>query len=354
MDNETSIPELQEAWGRAKAVPTKLNLAHKILDGYKLSVIVLNYSGCLTELRVDCRLVNRDSYSMIAHFTKLQHLSLYKALELDDTQLEKILRGLPDLEILRLDSSAKLTDFILAHIANLRKVRELTFHECLDKIGEPLVVLNRIATLRALRFGSSEFQIEVLRNLTTLANLRELSLKIRMTPENFNIIHENFKNLEVLRLGSCAQLTDTEGTKFRLFRRLKTLSFLDGHGFTNRTFEEGLGSPSMEHLAICRGHLTWEAFNCLASHHTRFKELLLLNLPKITDRGLRALLQKQKHLRAIALAGCTTLTGACLTVLADNCPLLQHVDMRNIPSVGRRAERYFREMKPSVRFRHSQ
>ena len=99
----------------------------------------------------------------------------------------------------------------------------------------------------------------------------------------------------------CSALSDSEGMKFHFLTCLKELHFEAGVGFTDSTFAQGLGCPTMESLEIEWSPLTDAGLASLADHHRRLRKPDLSNCHSITDEGFRAFLQEQPHLVSLEI-----------------------------------------------------
>ena len=138
-------------------------------------------------------------------------------------------------------------------LTNLKRLQHLTLSVVESFSNDAISVLGGITTLRSLSFHKLEVDKGWMMNTASLINLRELILQSSTKPvsrECFNIICESFIGLEVLWLEKCELLTDEEGKKLCLFKRLKNVTLDSAHGFTDVTFEKGLGSPSLAYLRV--------------------------------------------------------------------------------------------------------
>lgn len=262
---------------------------------------------------------------------KMRRLHLEGANELEDSHLERILRNARKLEVLDVSCCALLTGQSLAHIRDLGWLRNIRLYFCSGIIHEKLCGLGEFQTLQGLDFRGTQFDIRDIQSLATLKDLRTLLLSDDMDSQSLGTICESFEKLEKLEVGSCEKLTDADGVKFATLRRLKSLRFKKGVGFTDLTFENGLGSSDMESLMLDGCPVTDVGLASIAKHHGLLEALWLSDFARITDAGVKNLLQGEPVLKDFELNACESLTDQCLAELENSCPRLRSFRLCTVP-----------------------
>lgn len=259
----------------------------------------------------------------ICDCTKLRHLRLYRAFDFVDRHLEKLIRNVPNLETLNASSCDELTGAGSQRIQDLRKLRSL--HIAGNAVSsDAFTGLGEISTLRNRSLIGSNIDIGILPSVARLNDLRSLTLDFAIESEDFSMICENFKMLEMLALRDCRRLSDAEGMKIRTSKHLTSITLYICPEFTDRTFESGLGSSALEDIALSGCDLTDVGLASMAAHHGRLRSLSFGRCEKHTAIGVASLVEREPYLRDLSLSTCTRLSDKLVSLLEPVCPRLRH------------------------------
>ncbi|XP_003746434.1 uncharacterized protein LOC100900790 [Galendromus occidentalis] len=256
---------------------TRFGIRQVDINDASMVQILAKYSETLEDLRIPCgSQITQKTLDAISKCKRLRQLSLERIREevVEDRHLEKILLECHDLEILNVYFGDFPRTGYLRYIDRPKKLRKL----CLgDRMSFGwLDVLQRTSALQELELNMADDTIEDYRKIARLTELRCLTLLGKgPSPECFGCLVENLKNLRDFRL-HCTNLTDTDGIKFRLLKNLRKLSIVGAAQITDRTFELGLGSPSLEKLVIVESPLTDDGLVGIAMYHARLIEFCLV------------------------------------------------------------------------------
>ena len=306
---------------------TKLDLRQTAFPPDDLIEILRRNAGTLLELIVPLVFeTNHLVIEAIASCSKLRNFHM-RYHDFGDDYLALLVRNAPNLTSLDLGCCDRLTDMGVTHIRAIKRLRSLRLSFCRKLTTDALRNLGAIRSLQHLDLTYTRIWRKGLQSLACLSDLRTLLLTTKMDSESFNLIVDNFRRLEVLDVGDCSRLTDTEGVKFRLLTCLKELRFNNGVKFTDLTFAQGLGSPAMESLGIERSRLTDAGLASLAVHHRRLKALELQECNSVTDDGLRAFVQQQPFLGVLRLNR-SRLSKRTHDDFKNSCPRLTLVNDR--------------------------
>lgn len=285
----------------------------------------------LQELQLDCGELSRDVYAAISGCTKLRRLflSFGKPLPFTDDVMKTLLVNLPDLEALEITFFDSLTDEGFAPILKRKKLRTLNLAFCKGITKRFLRSLGSIRTLEELELTCVRIDKSVLRGLARLKHLRKLVIESQnMNSVWFGTICENFTGLRELSLRGVEKLTDADGMKLCRLKELTTLRFEGGYGFTDKTFVNGVGSPTMSFLDLCGCSLTDNGLASIAARHGHLKTLYLLSCKKITGAGLVALLQREPKLELLHIERCDSLGDEWIAEMENLCPRLRRLSVQ--------------------------
>lgn len=339
---------LPDVLGTERSI-TELDFTIWAIDAAALTVFLNLSSGSLRKLRVRCNLSN-EAYAAMTRCTRLRHLSLVRCVGLTDSHLRGLLLNVPDLESLELVSTTFLTDESLEQIYELKKLRQLDLGAC-NATNECVSGLGKIPTLHSLSLSltSRSLSKSFFENVPLMGHLEFLVLRgCDMVPEWIGVICENLKKLRSLHLGDCRKLAEVDGAKFCRLRELRSLRFKNAVGFTDRTFENGVGSPDMKTLELdgC-WTLSDVGLANIAAHHTKLEEFFLLGCERISDSGLVLLLQSTPLLKKLSIIDCSTVTDHFIEKLENLCPRLNHFHIHKC-STSDLARNTFRTRRPTV------
>ena len=259
--------------------------------------ILRKNAGSLREL--DTPLPTEVSVAAVGDCTKLRHFRTRWSPFFKDSDLERLVLNNPDLESLDFGSIKSLTHKSLAHIKSVRKLSNLRLYQCSNLTSNGLCELGSLPKLQHLEVRESNFDIRGIRSLLPLTDLRTLILDVEVDSKSFTLICHNLKRLEVLKLDDCSKLTDEDGVKFRLLQHLSDLQMRKSSGFTDITFERGLGSPAMKSLFIDDTSMTDAGLVSVANHHGRLRYFTLQWSPSVTVAGLFAFMRRELYLKEV-------------------------------------------------------
>lgn len=275
------IVGLGTLWDRFLAVLRAMQTLKKSeIVGYidisddQLRALMDPHAWTLQELRIPTPDLTNFGFSAIGRCTALRHLYLWQADRFENLHLEQLVPSVPGLETMHLRLCHALSGAGSVPLHYLGNLRELCFeYSGID--NNALRGLGRIQTLQHLNLMDSQVDVEVLRSLIDLKDLRTLKLSVIMDGGGLDIICENFKRLETLDVGNCEKLTDAGGLKLRRLENLRSLRIVRGVDFKDETFERGFGSRSMEEIMLGACSLTDDGVASIALHHNRLKILRL-------------------------------------------------------------------------------
>lgn len=323
---------------------TKITLAASIRD-YSVIRLVENFSENLRDLEINCYELKDMSYAAICTCSKLRKLTLLNASFFDDSHTRILALSSPDLEALHIENSELLTQESLRYICGFRKLRELRLLGCfsMEFSGESLNSLRQIVTLRHLHLS---FHESISLPMTTFRQLRALKISQQdILPVDLDLIIENCRNLEIFAIRG-GKLTDEDGAKLHLLKNVKSLYLSEIDGFSDQTFEKGLGSSDMETLILDAMLLTDYGIAKIAAHHGRLRHLELISCKQVTNGALVSLLQREHCLRALYLVSCS-FSDEILEALRDLCPHLNLL-MGMACQFSPKGSKQFRKQRPSV------
>ena len=295
--------------------------------------LIRSYSETLQELWLLFDTLSRDIVEAIGACTKLRHLQLNPLSGFSEySQLEAILRGASNVEYLEIFPHCDLTDETLSEISKLQRLKRLTVRGTTCASDEVLRKLGTISTLQYLGLNGFEPNASVIRGLASLKNLRGLylsytpiTLEHGLDSECFDIICGSFENLEELALDRLWNLTDADAVKLCRLKNLRELSLEDASRFTDLTFKEGLGSPTLTELRIWWSLLTDAGLASIASNHKMFRTISLFHCHMVTDAGIIFLLEREPLLQKFNVRDCSSLRGRWLEALGNLCPRLGYL-----------------------------
>lgn len=323
---EADLRILLPCFARAPQKFTKLNLKFEFIEDIVLRDLLSLHTNCLQELHIlpRGRLALDKAYDVIADCRKLRRLELGDASCLTDAQLDRIVCKAPDLEVLEYAFARHLTEGGLNQMHRLKKLRRLGMAFATGLPTETLCTVGSLSSLRHLDLTEACCDLTVFRSIASLKELRSLEVgSSEFTSECFSIIVEKFVKLEKLHLHESRMLTDEDGVKFCRLQNLKDLKLAQAWGFTDETFEKGLGSPAMERIDLFDCSLTDVGLASLAAKHASLRELVLAKCRKITDAGVASLLRNLPVLRFFDVLGGPSLgVDAIGLLLGDECPRL--------------------------------
>ena len=335
---------------RSTHVFTKLDL-HLSLPDETLLKLLRKYSSSLLELKVwpetESQSPALSSMSVLGDCTQLHHLHLYNARYLEDNHLETLIKNASDLLSLDLEFAERLTNRSLTQLHGLGRLQHIGLKGIRSVSRDVLRALRKVSNLQYLFLHGRYQTFKGICELAWLTGLRTLDVVVRVDSNSFDMICDNLKNLEVLRLGDCYLLTDADGTKLRKLKHLKTFKFRRGTRFTDLTFEEGLRSAAMESLDLHQCLLSDKGLINIGVHHDRLTRISLAVCEKITETGFSNFLRLKLPLQILQVDDCGWFSDESLKELETNCPRLRELYVQH-DVLSKWAINQFRERRPGV------
>ncbi|XP_003746821.1 uncharacterized protein LOC100897607 [Galendromus occidentalis] len=328
-EGDFAFRSLVPCFTRAEQRFTKLSFCIENVEDQTMKGLIESYAECLQELRLVPCFEYYETLNAIQDCTRLRRLHLGQCAILQDPKLERIILNNPDLEVLVCDNSHQLEKIGLREIHRLRKLRHLCLSFAKRIPSSSLCNIGRLPNLQHLDLRKTHSDLRFFQSIACLRELRVLKVgSTDFTSDCFSIIVENFEKLETLFFSKSDMLSDEDGIKLHLLRNLKDLRFAPGPATTDRTFEDGLGSPYMMRLHLTGCALTDFGLEKIAEHHGHLRELTLFKCNQITDAGIAVLLRRQPYLRKLVLMSNRFLTENSIRILLDVCPRLKELEVR--------------------------
>ena len=169
-----------------------------------------------------------------------------------------------------------------------------------------------------------------------------------LTQHGLELICDNFLRLEALTLGNGKKPRQIiSGDKLSQLRKLRFFVIYNAPGFTDKSVERGIGSPSMEKLKIINCPLSDIGLRKIALNHGRLKNLELRRCENITHSGLECLIRNEPLLGSMILMNFDDVGDPLLEALEEHCPRLHRLDMINCGASDLAVE-VFRERRPAL------
>ncbi|XP_003739214.1 uncharacterized protein LOC100904255 [Galendromus occidentalis] len=333
------IPSILESQQRL----TRLQMTIEGVDDSVAIRLVKKHSTCLRELRMHYRYRPTEGMmSAICECEKLRILSMQGVR--GEIWPERLFSECPDLETL--DVTLIGATGLCHRMERLKKLRELRLPS--DTTPDWAGISDCLSTLRMMEVRLIPDSLEQYQNLSRFKELRALTLSgVEPTPECFAVLVENLDKLEQFEL-ECENLTDSDGVKFNLLRNLRRLKLNSASGFTDVTFESGIGSPALEKLALECCLLSDEGLARIAAHHRKMTEIVLTSCNALTDDGVLNFLQREYTLRRLALNKCAALTEGTVSAVATVCPRLRSFRWISYPGLSRETVTQFVQRRPEI------
>jgi hypothetical protein len=206
--------------------------------------------------RYDNSIINTDeALRSVGSFPRLKELYLHKGQATDDGF--KTLSKLGDLEVLFVWDAGTITDAGIAHLAGLKKLRNLHFNGG-QLGGESLAVIARLPAIRQLSFQGNLVDDDALKHLANAKGLRTLwvgSSKRLITDAGARRL-ANLTSLEELELQG-SDLTDAGVIAFNGLKQLRHLYVSSKAGaITDACVESLLDKPRLNTLWMTGSKLT--------------------------------------------------------------------------------------------------
>ncbi|XP_028968054.1 dynein regulatory complex subunit 6 [Galendromus occidentalis] len=338
------FPEILRSMMKCERKFTSLALGHVCTDS-RVSKLIDKNAGSLEYLFLaNCRRLGREVFEAISACSALRHLGLCEANHIRNSDLRRIFRRIPDLETLTLDVP-RPSDGIFNYINQLRKLKKLRISSRPNLLAVALEIVGRMTTVQDFDIRPHAADLETLRKLENLKDLRCLRLTGQgYTPESFAWIVENFQNLMVLDVGF-SPMVDSDGVKLRQLRNLRKFEILDAGDLTDLTFENGVGSSAMWSLCIDDANITDVGLRNIVTHHSHLKYLSINGCEELTDDGLLYFIRRAPLLQELYMCA-TLLTDVSLRALETWCPRLHTI--RTSPHMSKEARISLRNRRPQV------
>ena len=255
----------------------KLDLTGPNIDDEGMIEIVGLYSTSLRELVLNaCFLLTRRTWSTIPKCTELQRLKISDVLP-RDRQVEDIILHCRNLEKLELfGTEVKLTHAGLVDLHRLQHLRHLVLG-C-ERSLEIASILGKITNLEFLGLDMPGCDIAIFREIATLKNLRTLILPftdIKVTPECFDVICNNFRKLRKLRVAYLVKLTNADAVKLNLLKELECLMIYGRAKFTDLTSNGDFCLSALKTLSVSSDVITAAALANFAARHPHLENLFI-------------------------------------------------------------------------------
>ena len=303
----------------------------------------------------ECFDLTGKTWTAISKCSELRHLDVSHCRDLREDHLRDILLNAVHLEYLDVSGLRGFNFEGINPIPDLKSLRHFSATYYHPNIGGILKLLERTSTLLFLQMSRTNELVTNSPRIASLKNLRSLVLYDELaynyvTPECFAIICDNFRQLELLVLGSIPELTDVDAEKFGQLEHLKELKFSHAERFSDGAYKRGFGASTLERLMIRFTPLTSVALAGIAARHARLKRLELSNCDEITDEGLKNLLRCEPQLEFIALRSCCKLTDESLRAFECSCPVLNYISIRWPHQLSKDGVSRLKNLRPQVEF----
>ena len=165
-----------------------------------------------------------------------------------------------------------------------------------------------------------------------------------ITPECFDVICNNFRELRRLDMRHLDKLTNVDGVKLNLLKQLEYLRISGTAGLTDLISSEDVSASSLKTLNVS-GVMTGVALANYVARHPHL-ENLFINSRLLTDDTLICILGRKPHLRRLVLHYCPQLTDRSLRALGNLCPQLRWLCVELCPGMTDRGLSHLRETIP--------
>eukprot|EP00062_Callorhinchus_milii_P019967 gi/632975102/ref/XP_007904039.1/ PREDICTED: leucine-rich repeat-containing protein 29 isoform X3 [Callorhinchus milii] len=312
---------------------------------------------CLEELVLqNCKDLSDEAVSAVCRWQPgLTTLDLTGCTELTDKSAITIASGLLNLRHLYLGKIRRLTDVALKDLLSIPSLQTFDVSECYQITGSELVKglssqqpVTGIVTLNLNCCGAmrdaSVFSLAKLLG----SSLWELDLTscVYITDISVRAITSYLRNLKVLRLGWCKEITDwgllgkdqptsncgPDKEQEIRFEELQALSLSLVNQITDESMVSiALHCPSLERLSVSHcSHLTDKGMMEVVRHTKRLTHLDISCCDKITDRTLDVLAVECKWLKSLDVSMCSGLTIASIERIQTLIPTLTSIQARFI------------------------
>ncbi|KAI0638509.1 RNI-like protein [Trametes polyzona] len=319
----------------------------------------LDISGCadVTDLGL---------YALAAHSTSLTSVAISRLSGITDPALARLVRGLPHLEELEMDSLPLVTSVAVRDIwIFARGLRRWTMSGCLQLTDSGFPWVPEREQLRSMEEDATNASEHtpskprtwlenlpplVLPNTHKLNELRVLDLShcLKLTDAAVLGIIAYAPHIQHLSLAGCIELTD---------RAMHAVCALGNHlaavdiGGLERVTDEGafalasscrrLQSVDISFIPNLSDIVVLE----LASL-PRLRRLAAAGLPRVTDQAAFFLAEHAFELEMLHLTYCTRLTLDGVRAMLRRLTKLEHLGLTGIPALRRRGVRRFSELPP--------
>lgn len=317
-----------------------------------------------------------DLMEAFRHQTQMRDLDISRMEHISDRVLATIASWMPELRVLRMHFSLKITDDGVRQLAQLRKLRVLDISECALLTGQALmagIAAERNEHLEELNIAQLNLcQQSIMQTVEMMPELRLLDVhdcETGVTDLTVQWICRFARKLRVLQLAHCKQITDASLTgsgmaraiaKYEASRRPAAEAeeeaedavaavYNDADDVHRHPYQISLRSKAEQdivndakrkkNMLAALEEPTLEADNQSPYSIDSLRGLRDLNMrgcSRITDVCLRYSLHLPE-LRRLCLARCHQITSVGIAQLVRNAPGLEHVDLSECHSVDDQA-----------------
>ena len=355
----------------------------------------------ITHLNLKANFIFGGCVKIISNFDKLKHLNISGNVKITDSDITKIVQGLPLLEELNINGCTGLRDVGIQWIANLSHLTRLSMKGskitnqtleliifklpnlthlniklCRDVSNQGVMALAKLQKLSSLNLSGCMLDESVLKNLSILTQLKEFNIKniqlsntgalelakmiqltslnvsfCDVTDEKMKILADHLINLRILKMGGCLELTDLGIT--HLTRWIHLIE-LDLSNCSNQYLESNFTPEAFQSLAVNLNHLKKINVNSCKINDSHLLEIAkMVNLthlyfsssPKVTDVGLEAIAKSLSHLKSLLMDSCHSITDQGIS---DNAPFLKNLTELSIKGISLK-EKSLREISTSMK-----
>eukprot|EP00062_Callorhinchus_milii_P019968 gi/632975100/ref/XP_007904038.1/ PREDICTED: leucine-rich repeat-containing protein 29 isoform X2 [Callorhinchus milii] len=332
---------------------------------------------CLEELVLqNCKDLSDEAVSAVCRWQPgLTTLDLTGCTELTDKSAITIASGLLNLRHLYLGKIRRLTDVALKDLLSIPSLQTFDVSECYQITGSELVKglssqqpVTGIVTLNLNCCGAmrdaSVFSLAKLLG----SSLWELDLTscVYITDISVRAITSYLRNLKVLRLGWCKEITDwgllgkdqptsncgpdkeqcineesqiitqpdieiskeKDGASLGALMRLKELKLTACTKLTDASITKEIRFEELQALSLSLvNQITDESMVSIALHCPSLERLSVSHCSHLTDKGMMEVVRHTKRLTHLDISCCDKITDRTLDVLAVECKWLKSLDV---------------------------
>ena len=319
---------------------------------------------------VACRELTDDGISMLCRKQSgLKSLNIAHCVDLTDQSLLAICANLSQLNSLNLTKCRFMTDKSIARVRMLENLRSLDVTACYSVTSSGLMKglcsAETSHTTHLILNSCSSVLDDFVRKFAIIGghNMKHLDLRscLHLTDLSLHYISRYMKNLQVLRMAWCKEITDCgllgisnpeigeEDDHVHKDGLCKCSRKEPSTDLFKKVSEimprEDRGAPMLDEKFVVKSLEDDDVYP--VSNLAKLRFLDISNLPKITDVGVKQAVQF-KELQSLYMVMCQALTDASVMSVADHVPSLEELHVSQCPRLTDAGLKYAAQKLPRL------